>query len=564
MPLSSQQQRRARTRRLWIAGGLMAAGWVIVGTWACPGPPARSRAWRNADNPPAVAEILATKAPPPQREADSPAASSASLRVWLAADPVTFDPLRRPTVATGRVVMGTIFEPLLRFAPVASGCGGRYQPVLATAWHIAAGGRLVTFDLRAGPRFHDGTPVTAADVAFSVDRARGPGAPPALRRILASIERVTATADPPGLKIWLKRTDGGVLRGLAEVPIMPAHAYGGSAPKTAVGSGPYRMMTWDGHLAHLVRQPGYWGKKPSFAAIDFVYEPDAARAMVLARTGQLDIIPALIAAHYPGQQTAPRVASRFSPLALSPATVRYLLPNTAAAPLSDARVRMAVALLVPREAIAEVFGRAGWRPMATLAWPSGPLCGDGHGGISQDPARAAALLDAAGFGDDDGDGRRYRGTTRLRVTLVAAGKKPSAAVKAIADSLERAGFQVDVVAGQPAVIANRLADGRFDLAVLEWPALEAQGLGAALRRGGPLSYGRFSGPEVMAAVHAMERAWEPAARARLAPVLAQKLITAAAVIPIAAASPHGLVSRRLDGIAVSDGWIDLAALSLAE
>lgn len=565
MPLSSQQQRRAQRRRVWIGGALGIVGVVVVGHAACPGAPARSRAWKNADYPPTAAEILAATSSLKSTDRHRRGPDENVLRIHLAADPVTFDPLRAPTRATLRVVMGTVFESLLGYVPAGSNCAGQYSPALATGWSVGADGRTLTFELRQGARFHDGTPVTAADAVLSIDRARGSGGPPNLRRLLRSIDRV-ARGGPQKLKIWLRREDATVLRALAEVPIVPAHEHEG-----VIGTGPYRLAAWDGRIARLEAAPSYWGEAPRMPVVEFVYEPDAARALIMARQGALDIISALSPAHYPAQQNAPRIAARLAPLSLAPATVRVLLPNTAAAPLSDARVRQAVALLVPREKIAEAFGPANWRPMSTLAWPGGPLCGDGDEGPGYDPARAANLLDAAGFTDDDDDGRRFRGPTRLRITFVAAGhgrgssagKKPSAGIELIVNSLKRAGFRVDVLVGTPAVIANRLEDGRFDLAMLEWQALGNQGLGAAFSRGGPLSHGRFSGPEIMALVSTMARTWDLAERARVAEKLALQISADAAVIPVAAASPHGLVSRRLDGVSVFDGWIDIPALFAA-
>jgi ABC-type transport system substrate-binding protein len=583
---------------------------------ACEGPPARSKPWRRAPSPDQLADVQ----PSSEILAAEAARTTArrrrrhTLRVYMDRTPRHLNPMVAPSVWTLRIATDTVFETLIRYQPPPGGSGagpGQYQPGLARSWTVAQGGREIRLELMPDVSFHDGARMSSVDVQFSIDAARSPRvAADHLRGPLADVLAVEILG-PRSVRIRLARPSGYALRALADVPILPAHVYENRlAPQRGpvVGTGPYRLETWDEELVRLTRFDGYHGQAPAIPDIEFVYVPDAAQALTMAKRGEIDIVPALIRAHYPEQASAPGLARAFAPLRLRPATLHYLALNASKPPLDDVRVRQAIALLIDRKALIKEEHGGLARPVAGPVWPGGPGDGPAPSAPLYDPGRAGALLDAAGWRDRDGDGVREQGEAMLRLTLLVGegdgaepaetataggaggapggvtggvggapgGVTPGAGANTSAEaardqaererivrSLRRSGIMVDRRSGPPAVLSNRLRAGDFDLAFVLWQSAVDQDLAPLLESGGALNFGRFSHPRVDAALAGLRNVWEPAMRAPRMAELGQALAETWPMAPIVAPDPYGLIHRRVQGAVVWDGWLVLRALSLA-
>ena len=539
--------------------------------------PARVKPWRHAPNPAAEAEaqpaspVLASLAELGPSEADVLAGRVHTLRIHVDAEPGRLTPLVEPSLWSRRIAQGTIFEPLLRYVPPDGGSGpGHYQPRLARSWHVMPGGLEIRIELEPDVTFHDGQKLTTSDVQFTLDTVRTPrkGLEP-LRAMLddvLSIELVTAHE----IRLVLKRPSGWVLRALAEIPILPMHVYDGSltAGGQLVGTGPYKLVSNKGGVVHLARFDRYWGGAPAIADLEFVYQPDAAIALTAAKRGELDVVPALIPAHWPEQASAPGVAAAFAQLALGPPRLRYFAFNASRAPLDDARVRHALALLVDRRAIAKRVFAGLARPALWPIWPGGPIDGPEAPVPDFDPAAAGKLLDEAGWIDSDKDGIRDKDGKQLRLVLVGAEhappKDPSGPPAKterdyFVEAARRIGVVIEVRAGGDAFIEKRLADGGYDIVEESWGGMvdgEPEAILGALPT-------EAQDARVAHAIDAMRAAWDPAERDKLAPELAAGLAESWPIAGIVADAPQGLVHHRVQNVKVWDGWIDLASLSFA-
>ncbi len=580
---SQQGPGRAENYSAGLVGGPRLLRLVLFVMWGasslgtgCDCAPARSKYWRHLPEPeaePAQPSIAGDHAAPgagepagPQPEA--PRDRATTLRIHMDVLPRHLNPLVVPSVGTLRVSQDTIFETLIRYRPPAGGAGagpGRYEPGLATGWRVSPGGKEIRIDLRAGVKFHDGRPLTALDVQFTLDtiwdrRIQVPHVRAALRDV-AAIEYI----NPRAVRIKLSRVNGYVLRALAEIPILPEHIYKKRlrpARGPLVGTGPYRLTARTRRMIRLERVKSYWGAKPAIATIEFVASQDAAAALTAAKRGEIDFIPALIPAHYPEQTSAPGIAARFEPIRLRPSTFQYVVMDAAKPPFNDPRVRHAVALLIDRAGISkEVFGGLA-TPIAGPIWPGGPGDGPGPAPPSYDPAAAGKLLDRAGWRDSDGDGKRERAGKRLRVALLAT-KSKDLVRKRIVTSLRRSGFVVELRRGPPAVLLKRLRNNKFDMALAEWRGWADHDLSRLLRTGGRLNFGRFSDSGVDAALETLRSAWDPVSRASRMGALATAIMKSWPIAPITAPSPVGLLHKRVRGAVVWNGWISLRALSLA-
>jgi ABC-type transport system substrate-binding protein len=559
--------RHAAGDNMWGTASQVAVGLLVGVALAGCDSPARVKPWRHAPDPTSEARARGSAAASePGSEIDL-AARAHTLRVHVDADPGRLTPLVAPSQWARRITLGTIFEPLVRYVPPDGQGPGRYAPRLARSWRVAPSGLEVRIEIEPGVTFHDGRPLTSGDVQFTLDAVRDPRRGiDHLRAMLEDVEAVELVS-PRELRIRLKRPSGWVLRALAEVPILPMHVYDGSllAGGALVGTGPWRLVSHKAGSVHLGRNARYWAGKPAIADLEFVYQPDAAEALNEAKRGGLDVIASLIPAHWPEQANAPGVIARFRPLELAPPRLRYLTFNAQRAPLSDPRVRHALALLVDRRTIARRVFDGLARPAQWPIWPGGPISGPEPQVPDFDPAAAAKLLDAAGWTDaDPKDGIRDHAGRQLRLVMIG-GDKPVAKDASgpphklerdyFVEAARRIGVVIDVKTGGESWLEKRLADGSYDIAELVW---------SGMVDGEPASLVGRGTPRIDRALDALAAAWDPEERARLAPELAAALVEAWPLAGIVADSPRGLVAKRLKGVRVWDGWIDLSQLSFVE
>jgi peptide/nickel transport system substrate-binding protein len=328
-----------------------------------------------------------------------------------------------------------------------------------------------------------------------------------------------------------------------------------------VGTGPYRVRSWQGGTVELERFDGYRGPRPAVARIVFRYEPDAARALRRARAGEIDVIPALIREHRGEQARAPGSSAAHAPLRLRPPALRYMALNARRPPFDDVRVRCALGRLIDRPALVAA-GKHITRPVGGPIWPGGPGDGPAMEAPPFDRAGAGALLDQAGWRDDDGDGLRARDGKRMLLTVLVS-DRPDDERDRVLDALRAAGFVVDARVGSTAVLDNRLRDGRFDVAFVEWRGLPGEDLAPALGTSGAQNFGGFSDARIDEALAALRAAWQPGARWAAMGHLGALVAEACPVVPLVAPDPHGLVARRVRGLAPLGGWFSIRALSLA-
>jgi ABC-type transport system substrate-binding protein len=562
------------------ARGARALAWALALALPACDSPARVKPWRHAPDP--IAEAASAPGSPAlaagSADPDARATRGHTLRIHVDAEPGRLSPILSPTLWGRRITRGTVFETLLRYVPpdAPGQAAGRYAPGLARSWRVSPWGNEIAIELPPGVRFHDGRPLTSGDVQFTLDAVREiRRGVDHLRPMLADVEAVEQVT-PTSLRIRLKRPSGYVLRALAEIPILPAHVYDGSllAGGALVGTGPWKVASTKGGVVHLTRFDKYWGERPAIPDLEFVYQPDAAAALKDAKRGELDLVPALIAAHWPEQASAPGIAAAFQPLELRPLRFRYLAFNAARPITADARVRHALALLVNRRDIEKRVFDGLARPALWPIWPGGFVSGPEAPVPAFDPALAGKLLDEAGWKDTEPkDGVRDRDGEQLRLVMVTVeppapkdGKgdavlpgTPPTARDMFVEAARRIGVVIDVRAGAEATVEKRLAEGTYDIAELVWTGMVDMDVSPRLAGGSPQ---RATSPRIERVLDALGAAWDPAERTKLAGELAAALDEAWPIAGIVADAPRGLVHRDVQGVRVWDGWIDLTGLRL--
>jgi peptide/nickel transport system substrate-binding protein len=290
---------------------------------------------------------------------------------------------------------------------------------LATGYTVSPDGLVWTVDVRGDARFTDGSPVTAQDVAYSFTAASRSGG---LTDVTVLREAVAIDGDTVELR--LSRPQSTFVNRLISLGIVPEHAHGPGYARNPVGSGPFRFVQWDqGQQLIVERNDGYYGTKPAFERIVFVFTGEDA-TMASASAGQVDVaaVPSSLAtATVAGMRLVPvtSVDNRGIMFPNVPDTGRT---TTDGQPIgnnvtADLAIRRAVNYAIDRQALVdgvlEGYGSPATGPVDGLPWyePRSAITG-------YDPARAGAILDTAGWVDTDGDGIRERGGVRAAFSLL--------------------------------------------------------------------------------------------------------------------------------------------------
>jgi peptide/nickel transport system substrate-binding protein len=271
---------------------------------------------------------------------------------------------------------------------------GLLRPELAESWS-RDGDTAWVFKLRAAS-FHNGAPVTAADVKWTLEQVTSEKSTAFMRDQLRSIERIE-TPDPRTVKIVLKAANVMLPEWLAN-PHMPIVAAGSTDNGgTAVTTGPYRIAAQEkGVSIDLAAFDTYYRPgAPKLKAIRFVNYADENLRVAALQSGDVDIIE-----YVPWQSMDAIEKDAHLKMQNVDGPFMALSFNGAQGPFKDKRVRQAVAWSIKREEIvnAAFFGRG--NPLQGLPIAPGTPFYDASAAKywSYDPDRAKALLKDAGLG----------------------------------------------------------------------------------------------------------------------------------------------------------------------
>jgi peptide/nickel transport system substrate-binding protein len=268
----------------------------------------------------------------------------------LSGDPPNFDPMSN---TTGRVigVVGPCCNGLVRFDEFDP---NKIVPDLAESWQVSDDEKTYTFRLRSGVKFHDGKPMTSADVKYTFDTLRAPpaGIVSVRAKLLEAVTSIEAS-NPTIVRFNLSRKSPALLANLAGgwMVVLPKHLLEkGPIKDTIVGTGPFKLKEYKrGTSIELVRNPDYHiPGKPYLDGIKIFLIPDANTEFAYFRTGQLDAIdtgtPAM------ALQWEKEIKSRGAYLvggaSQSSLAVHF---NSLQKPWDDVRVRKAASLAINRE-----------------------------------------------------------------------------------------------------------------------------------------------------------------------------------------------------------------------
>ncbi|WP_114217283.1 ABC transporter substrate-binding protein [Ochrobactrum sp. 3-3] len=313
------------------------------------------------------------------------------LRVAIGFDPITLDPIATSdngSIWTQLLIFDTLVRP--------DKTGEKLEPGLAESWTVSPDGLTLNFKLRDA-KFSDGTPVTAEDVKFSIERAAskesGWGR---FYRPITSFE----IANPHEITMKLAEpfTPAFNNLGLFAAAILPkaqVEAKGAAFFEAPVGSGPFMLKSWvRGSKVELSKNPHYWQQGKPFvdeARLDVVTEP-SARAIKL-EAGEVDVVldPPVNQLKELGSKEGISVGQTI------PYRADFVQLNTTRKPFDDERVRQALNYAIDKNALVQGVLYGAGKPAAS-AMPVMAYADANLAPYPYDPAKAKALLTDAGYG----------------------------------------------------------------------------------------------------------------------------------------------------------------------
>ena len=272
---------------------------------------------------------------------------------------------------------------------------GEIVPQVAKSWERLSDTE-VKFTLRDDIKFHDGSPLTAEDVVFSVQRITDPkfGSPQ-----LGQFNKIVK-AEATGDHEVVLTTDGAfpvLLPQLVKLSIIPKKIVekvgNDEFNLNPVGSGPYKFKEWQrGVQVTLVRNDDYWGEKGPFETAVFRAVPEASTRVADLQAGAADLVVSLNSDQAKQLEGTPGV----KPLIVRTERVAYIGLNTTRPPFDDPKLRKAVAYAIDKEGIVEGILQGGQEVLGEVLAPVSFGYVDGIEPYPYDPEKAKELIKEAG------------------------------------------------------------------------------------------------------------------------------------------------------------------------
>ena len=330
-----------------------------------------------------------------------------------------FNPFVSTAAPQGMGATGLIFEPLIEFDVAAP---PKYYPWLATSYAWSNGGKTITFAIRQGVKWNDGTPFTPADVVFTFNEIKKY---PAINLQGLNISSVTSSGN--NVSVNFPTPQYANIQSIGGSAMLPEHIWGPAGnpalftASTPVGTGPYMLDNFTPEGYTLKVNPSYWGTKPQVPEVFFPVYTSNTGALTALFSGKIDWTGNFI----PGLQKN-FVAKNPSERGYweAPGSTNTFEPNLNVWPTNQLAVRQAISAAINRTVIADE-GEAGLENPAlsatgltlpTFAAWNGPVKSLVNSATAQ-PALAKSILEKAGYTLKGGF--FWLGSKEVTVTLIS-------------------------------------------------------------------------------------------------------------------------------------------------
>ncbi|MGQ2902162.1 MAG: ABC transporter substrate-binding protein [Neoaquamicrobium sediminum] len=420
-------------------------------------------------------------------------AQRTDIVIGMVLEPPHLDPTAGAAAAIKEVGYANIFEGLTRIGP-----DGAVQPGLAESWEISDDGKVYTFKLHTGVKFHDGADFSAEDVKFSIDRAMAEDSVNPQKGLYSAIEKVEVV-DPATVVVTLKHPQGAFLwnMGWGEAAIVSPASADGNKEKP-IGTGPFKFENWaKGSSITLVKNPEYWGEEVALDKAEFRIIPDAAAAVPALLSGDVHAF-----SNMPAGDALPQIESdpRFKVVIGSTEGETVLATNNKKEPFDKLEVRQAIAHALNRDEIIAGTPPGLGVPIGSHFAPHHPAYVDLTGTYPYDPEKAKELLAQAGFPDG------FSATLKLPPPGYARDGG-----QIIASQLRQVGINLEIIPLEWADwLSQVFTDKNYDLSIVSH--VEPMDIGIYAR---PDYYFQYQNPEFNAVMEELEVTTDEAKRNEL-------------------------------------------------
>jgi peptide/nickel transport system substrate-binding protein len=278
---------------------------------------------------------------------------------------------------------------------IAIGDDGKYKPELALSWDASADGKIITFKLRQGVTFHDGTPFNAQAVKSNFDNLIPPKA-----NILPGITSVDVVDDYT-VKLNLPTYNNLIFYQLASTPV--CYMYSPTALQKngkdwaathPVGTGALMLKDFQPNTSlTLVKNPNYWEKGlPYLDGMEYLIVRDSMSQVLTFKAGQADALYGIEGT------VAAQLRDDGYPLLIAPGNIGALSFDTKNSEIfSKPQVREAIEYAIDKEAICSGPGAGLYRPMYQIVQSDNSAYNKACPPRKYDPAKAKKLLAEAGY-----------------------------------------------------------------------------------------------------------------------------------------------------------------------
>jgi peptide/nickel transport system substrate-binding protein len=356
--------------------------------------------------------------------------------------------------------------------------GQSVQAGLATDWSVSDDGLTVSLTLRDGIMFSDGSPITAEDVIWSLDRARNPDN--GIWNFLLSAVAEVTSPDDASIVITLRQPDPAILPALSvfNAAIMPKAAFEAMPGETdlekatafaeqPIGSGPFTLESWDrGSSLKLVKNNYYWAdgddgeKLPYLDGVTFEIVPDDATRILRVQSGELDGAELIPFARVAELEADPNINMELFPSTRIQDIIINVRPELdgEANPLSDTKVRQAMNFAANKDAIIQVVTFGVGTPTSSFMASTTPLH-TGEGAVfPYDLEKAKQLMAESAYPD---------GFTASMLTL-AGNQDELGIATALQQMWSQIGISLEIQQVDNATRTEEYRNGTFDMRAGAW------------------------------------------------------------------------------------------------
>jgi len=376
----------------------------------------------------------------------------------------------------GRLLADNVYERLAEVGPELNTVGDRgFSPRLARSWQWASDSMSIAFAIDPRAKWHDGRPVHASDVRFTVDLLKDPKTATEYTSAMTNIDSVSVRDSLTAVAWFRRRTPEQFYDIVHQTTILPEHILKdipreqlatSAAATHPVGSGRFRFARFDpGVRYEIVADTTHRRGRPKLDRVIMAFAADASGALAQLFSGQADYYETIPPDVLPSVDTSGLVRAVPVPdLSYVYLGMNQRDPKRLSAPhpiFGDRRVRQAISMALDRQSmLRNVFDTLGMLGVGPL---SRPLADTTVALPSFDRARAAALLDSAGWRAAN-DGVRAKGGRPLSFgILVPTSSRPRMRYAVlIQEQLKSIGVNASIESADIATFSTRLPAGDFD------------------------------------------------------------------------------------------------------